>query len=37
MTVIVAGILRYLAESVILPLQVFKIKIAPAFLQYVAV
>jgi len=37
MTVIVAGILCSLAECVILPLQVSKIKMAPAFLEYVAV
>jgi hypothetical protein len=37
MTVIVAGILRCLADSVILHLLVFKIKMASAFLEYVAV
>jgi hypothetical protein len=37
MTVIVAGSLRYLAASVILLLQVFKIKMAPALPEYVAV
>jgi hypothetical protein len=37
MTVIVAAILRYLADSVILLLKVCKIKMAPAFLEYVAV
>jgi hypothetical protein len=37
MTAIVAGILRYLADSMTSPLQVFKIYMAPAFLEYVAV
>jgi hypothetical protein len=37
MTVIVAGIFQYLADNVISHLQVFKINMASAFLEYVAV